>query len=164
MSTERPKQRPNKRPGPCHRQAGFTLVEAIIAIVVLAVGLTGVMTAFHTVAKRSADPVVGKQLVALAQEMMEEISLKPYAAAANTAPAGCARDTFNDVSDYHGYSSSGVCTIDGVAIPALASYSLSVSVVSATLAGVSAAKRITVTVTQGATSVKLVGWRTDFAS
>jgi len=160
MSTKRP----NKRPRPRRRQAGFTLVEAIIAIVVLAVGLTGVMTAFHTVAKHSADPVVGKQLVALAQEMMEEISLKPYATAANTAPAGCARDTFNDVADYHGYSSSGVCTIDGVAIPALASYRLSVSVVSATLAGVSAAKRITVTVTQGATSVTLVGWRTDFAS
>ena len=43
--------------------------------------------------------------------------MRSMGVAAHVAPAGCARDTFNDVRDYDGYSSSGVCTVDGVAIP-----------------------------------------------
>lgn len=146
-------------------QRGMTLVEAIIAIVVLGVGLAGVLLAFGTVARGSADPLVHKQMLAIAQEMLEEIQLKPYAPAANAAPAGCARDTFNDIGDYHGYASAGsICTVDGVAIAALAGYSVSVGVVPATLAGVAAARRITVTVGHGGASLALVGWRTDHAS
>jgi MSHA pilin protein MshD len=143
---------------------GFTLIEAVIAVVVLAIGLTGLLAAFRTVGRHSADPVVARQMAALAQEMMEEISLKPYAAAANSAPSGCARETYNDVADYNGYSSSTICTIDGVAIPQLSGYAISVSVVSGTLGGISAAKRITVTVTRGSDTLTLVGWRTDYAS
>ena len=106
-----------RRQGP---RRGFTLPEALLAIVVIGVGLTGVLSAFRSVTRNSADPVLHKQMIAVAQELMEEIQLKPYAVAANTAPAGCARDTFNDVRDYNNYSSTGVCTVDGVAIPALA--------------------------------------------
>jgi MSHA pilin protein MshD len=153
--------RQHRGPGPAR---GFTLIEAVIAVVVLAIGLTGLLAAFRTVGRHSADPVVARQMAALAQEMMEEISLKPYAAAANSAPSGCARDTYNDVADYHGYSSSTICTIDGVAIPQLSGYAISVSVVSGTLGSVSAAKRITVTVTRGSDTLTLVGWRTDYAS
>ena len=144
---------------------GMTLVEALIAIVVLGVGLAGILLAFNTVARSTADPVLAKQMLGVAQELLEEIQLKPYAAAANAAPAGCARDTFNDVADYHGYATSGsICAVDGTPIAALAGYSVNVSVVSATLNGVAAAKRITVTVSRGADSLSLVGWRTDFAS
>jgi MSHA pilin protein MshD len=146
------------------RRRGFTLVEAIIAIVVLGLGLTGLLAAFRTVGRHSADPVIGKQMAALAQEMMEEISLKPYAAASNSAPSGCARDTYNDVADYNGYASTGICTIDGVAISQLSSFGISVSVVSGSIAGVSAAKRITITVSHGGDTLTLVGWRTDYAS
>ena len=151
----------NSRPPP----RGMTLVEAIIAIVVLGVGLTGVLLAFSTVSRGSADPLVHKQMTAIAQEMLEEIRPKPFALAANAAPAGCGRDTFNDIGDYHGYTSGGaICSVDGTAIAALAGYSVSVSVAPATLAGVAAARRITVTVSRGGASVSLVGWRTDYAS
>ena len=143
---------------------GFTLPEALLAIVVLGVGLTGVLLAFGTLARHSADPVLRKQMMGIAQELLEEIALKPYAAAANSAPAGCARDTYNDIADYHGYSSIGVCTVDGVVIPALAGFNLSASVVAGTLAGVSAAKQISVTVSQGGESLTVKGWRTDYAS
>jgi MSHA pilin protein MshD len=103
-------------------------------------------------------------MTAIAQELMEEIQLKPYAAAANAAPAGCARDTYNDIADYDGYSRAGICTVDGVAIAALSGYAVSISVANGTLAGVSAAKAITVTVSQGGDSLSLTGWRTDYAA
>jgi MSHA pilin protein MshD len=148
-----------------NRQRGFTLIEMVLAIVVLGVGLAGVLIAFSTVTRGSADPVVAQQMLAIAEEMMEEIQLKPYATAANAAPAACARNTWNDVLDYNGYATSGqICTIDGTAIPSLAGYSVRVTVAAATLAGVGAARRIDVTVTRGTSSFTLSGWRTDFAS
>ena len=143
---------------------GFKLLELVVAVVVLGAGLAGLLLAFSTTARSDADPMVQRQLGAIAGELLEEIQLKPYAPSANAAPAGCARDTFNDVSDYHGYSRSGICTIDGVPIPALAAYAVSVSVTTTPLAGVAAAKRIAVTASRGGTSFTLVGWRTDFAS
>ena len=150
---------PRRRPA-----RGFTLPEALLAIVVLGVGLTGVLLAFGAVARHSADPVLRKQMMGIAQELLEEIALKPYAAAANSAPVGCARDTYNDIADYHGYSSVGICTVDGVVIPALASFSVSASVVAGTLSGISAAKQIAVTVSQGGESLTIKTWRTDYAS
>ncbi len=148
----------------CSPRRGFTLPEALLAIVVIAVGLTGVLAAFGSVTRNSADPVVHKQMVAVAQKLMEEIQLKPYAVAPHTAPAGCARDTYNDVRDYNGYSSTGVCTVDGVAIPALAGLRVGASVASGTLGGVAAALKITVTVQHSGQTLTLVGWRTDYAS
>lgn len=145
------------------RRRGFTLPEALLAIVVIGVGLSGVLAAFRSVTRNSADPVVQKQLIAVAQELMEEIQLKPFAVAANTAPAGCARDTFNDVRDYDGLARTGICTVDGVAIPALAQFQVNASVAAGTLGGVTQALKITITVQQGTQTLTLVGWRTDYA-
>lgn len=160
MCSDRPMPR-HRRPAPAR---GFTLPEAILAIVVIGVGLAGLLLAFGTVARSSADPVLRKQMLAIAQELMEEIQLKPYAAAANVAPVGCARDTYNDIADYNGYASTGVCTVDGVVIPALANYSVRATVQAAALFDVAAAKSITVTVSNGGESLSLVGWRSDYAS
>ena len=154
----------SNRPGRA-AQRGFTLIEMVLAVVILGVGLAGVLIAFSTVTRGSADPVVAQQMLAIAEEMLEEIQLKPYTVAANTAPAACARNTYNDVLDYNGYATSGqICTIDGTPIPSLAGYSVQVQVQAATLSGVGAARRIGVTVTRGSDSLTLTGWRTDFAS
>ena len=147
------------------RQRGLSLIELVLAIVIVSVGLSGVLIAFSTVARGSADPVVAQQMLAIAEEMLEEIELKPYTVAANAAPAACARNTYNDVLDYNGYAASGqVCTIDGTPIASLAGYSVTVQVQAGTLVGVGAARRITVTVTRGSNALTLNGWRTDFAS
>ena len=159
MCAERRRARPSRPAG-----RGFSLPEALLAIVVIGVGLTGVLAAFGSVTRHSADPVVHKQMIAVAQELLEEIQLKPYAVAAHTAPAGCARDTFNDVRDYNGYSSNGFCTVDGVAVSALAKFTVGSSVASGTLGGVGAALKITVNVQHNGETLQLVGWRTDYAS
>src|ERR1035437_1726596 len=95
------------------RQRGFTLIELIIFIVVVSAGLAGILTVMNTVVKSSADPMVRKQAMALADSILEEILLKAYCdpdtvdtstmpptCGANTVEAG--RSTYDDVDDYHG--------------------------------------------------------------
>ncbi len=144
---------------------GFTLIEMVVAIVVIGVGLAGVMAAFTATTRNSADPAVRKQLLVVADQFMEEIQLKPFRESEpNTAPSGCARDTYNEVSDYNGYATTGkVCDIEGNTISELSGYSVSISVQSGTLGGVAGSLRIQVTASRGAESLQLVGWRTDYA-
>jgi MSHA pilin protein MshD len=144
-------------------QRGFTLPEAILAIVVIGIGLTGLLLAFGTVARSSADPVVTRQMLAIAQEMMEEVTLKPYTPVDNAKPADCARDTYNDISDYAGYASRGICNVVGEPIKSLSAYNVEVAVKDGDLAGVPA-RQIVVTVSTGELSLSLTGWRTDYGS
>jgi len=145
------------------RQSGMTLIELVLAIVILGVGLAGVLEAFFTVVKSSSDPIIHKQMLAIAEEMVEEVSLKAYTPVANGVPNNaCARNTYNDIVDYNGYSSSSICDIDGNTV--LTGYAVQVSVVSGTLGGVTAAKKITVTVSHGSETISLVDWRTGYAS
>jgi MSHA pilin protein MshD len=153
---------------------GFTLVEMVIAIVIVGVGLAGVLTAFNNTVKSSADPLIHKQMLAVAEEMMEEVLLKPFAVN-GTAPVnslkGCgsaappSRAAFDDVSDYNNYSTTGICDIDGAAVAGLSGYNISVAVGNAALGGIAASSvlKVTVTVTHGAESIVLAGWRTNYA-
>ena len=152
------------RPGRGAR--GFTLVEMVIAIVVISVGLSGVLLAFNTAVRGSADPLTHKQMLAVAEEMMEEILLKPYATDdAPGAISGCNRANADDVRDYAAYSQP-VCDIDGTPVDGLAAYHVEVAVDTVAWQGVANTLRITVTVSHDATSERLVltGWRTDYAS
>lgn len=145
------------------RAAGFTLIEMVIAVVIIGVGLAGVLLAFDTSVKSSADPLIRKQMLAIAEEMMDEILLKPYASATGTI-SGCNRSFADDVRDYAGYASTGVCDIDGTAVAGLAAYNVNVGVTSEAWQGIANTLHITVTVTHGGESLSLDGWRTAYAS
>jgi MSHA pilin protein MshD len=150
-------------------QSGMTLIELIVSIVIVGIGLAGVLLAFNTMVRHSADPMVHKQMSAIAEEMMEEILLKPFAVTAPNPPfAGCARVTYNDVRDYNGYSAANICDIGGTTV--LSGYGVSVSVSPpaaspVSLSGVAATDQLTVTVsvTHGSESSSLTGWRTCYA-
>jgi MSHA pilin protein MshD len=152
------------------RVRGMTLIELVFAIVIISVGVAGVLQVYNNTVRNSGDPLANKQMLAIAEGMLEEVTLKPYAIVASTGSAsGCNRSTFNDIWDYNNYATSSViCDVDGNTIAALAGYSMNVYVQadSSTFSavGVSAAARITVTVRYGSRSLSLVSWRTNFAS
>lgn len=138
-------------------QRGFTLIELIVFMVVVSAGLAGILTVMNTVVKSSADPMVRKQAIALADSILEEIVLKAYA-----DPDGVSgettRETMDDVADYHGASNALFTDLP----TALAAYLIAISVTddAATL-GV-AAKKVTVTVSRQGESISLTGYRSNY--
>jgi MSHA pilin protein MshD len=149
--------------GQPRREAGFTLIELVMALVVVGVAITGVMLAFQTVVRKSSDPVIVQQLISVAETITEEAALLPYVPQTNvTTSSGCARDGFNDVSDFHNYATSSICAADGTVLTSLSGYSVSVQVTSITVSGV-AMKLITVVSSKGADSFTLRTLKADLS-
>lgn len=145
------------------RQHGVTLVELIVALVIVGAAVAGLVAAFSSTAKSSAEPIIVRQMAAIADGMMEEVLLKPFDPAANTA-AG--RANFNDVFDFDAYATTaGIEDLNGDAIDDLKSYNVAVSVQRVSLRDVpNEAARIMVTVSYpGFDPVRLYGWRTRAA-
>jgi MSHA pilin protein MshD len=169
----------------CHRQRGLTLIELIMFIVIVGVALAGILTVFNVTTRSSTDPMIRKQMLAIAEAVLEEVQLQPFtwcdpddpaAATATTPPPvvcatpeaigpeagetrGSATTPFDNVNDYNGLA--GITTsITGSAMPS--GYSAAVSVAQDALNGIAAAEslRITVTVTHGTDSLALEGYRT----
>ena len=105
---------------------GFTLIELIVAMVVISVALVGVMSVINLTVLHSADPVLRQQSIAIAESYMEEISLKNYTDP-DTDGEG-SRALFDDVDDYNGLNDHGARDQNGRAISGLESYSVRVSV------------------------------------
>ena len=148
------------------RHQGFTLIELIIFIVVVSAGLAGILSVMNTVVRSSADPMVRKQTIAIAESLLEEILLKDYAKPTGSTvlgfSAGGTRNLFDCVTDYSGYTTTtGIVDVLGTVIPGLTSYNISPVTVasSADLTGVAATVKITVAVTGPGGSVSLSGYR-----
>jgi MSHA pilin protein MshD len=151
------------------RQHGFTLVELIIAMVIIGISLAAVVGVFNFNTVASARPIVDKQMRAFAEGLMEEIQHQPFSASANGAPSQpCARDSYNDLMDYNGYQQTKLCDINGNDL-GLGGMSVLVAVGAASPAapmpGVPGGDvlQITITVSHGSDNVRLQGWRTNFA-
>lgn len=167
------------------QQLGFTLIEVIIFIVVVGAGLAGILSVINTVVKSSADPLVAKQTVAIAESMLEEILLKEYcdpdtATLSPTAPPVCpasriaadkeaSRALYDDVDDYNGYTTTGgIVDLTGAAVAGLTKYNITNVTVAVTTAAQNAAlnaigtKRVTVTVTGPQGAITLTGYRSNY--
>ena len=106
---------------------GVTLVELIVAIVVIGVALAGVLMVFVRNTSSSADPLIWHQAVAIAEAYLEEVLTKNFTA--NGVEAS--RDLYDDVMDYNGLNDSPPKNQNGVAIAALSGYRAQVLVTSA---------------------------------
>jgi MSHA pilin protein MshD len=121
------------RPRGLMPQRGASLVELIVLIVVVAIVATAAMGALATMGSRSADPLVQRQVLAIAQSLLDEITAQPTPDGdANGPEAGESRGSatapFNHVNDYNGFSMTGIRNFDGTAIAGLESYSAHVVV------------------------------------
>jgi MSHA pilin protein MshD len=143
---------------------GFSLIEVIIAMLLISIGVLGLLSAMGTLVKGSADPMVRKQAIAVAESLLEEITLKDFANPVG-GYTGTDRTQFDDVSDYAGYTTTGIVDISGTAISSLSGYNVSsVTVVNTALGNIvsSDAKLITVTVTApGGEAISLSAYRTN---
>lgn len=128
---------------------GVTLIELVIAIVVIGIGLAALLATIINMTARSADPVVQQQAVAIAQSYMEEILSQPFcdpndfsincstdcvasacgACSGSTAPGGGAevRASYDDVCDYNSINNEPASDINGP-IASLSAYTVNVTV------------------------------------
>lgn len=157
------------------RFGGFTLVELVVFISMIGIALGGVLVAYDYASRDSADPIVRKQALAVAESLLEEVQQMPFtycdpddpAATTASSPAACttpeaigpeagesrysATTPFDNVSDYHGYDTAleappGVKDVSGAQIAGLAGYNVRVTVAGAALGGIAAGESLLVTV------------------
>ena len=140
------------------------MVELIIAMVVIAVALTGVMSVLNYTTLHSADPVLRHQAIAIAEAYMEEIVLKNFSDPDTDGEAS--RSLFDDVDDYNGLSDSGAVDQNGNPISGLGNYLINVSVLPQNYGpsgAVVPGLKIDVTVTDPAgQSLTLTGFRANY--
>lgn len=174
------------------RQAqGLTLIELLLFIVVVSIALSAMLGVFATATRASADPMIRRQQLAIAESLMREVQLMPFTwcdpdldpnAAQATSTASCSvqegqgpeagqtrygpSTPFNNVNDYDGFSMTGIRDLTNTPVPGLSGYSATVAVAALALDTVAAADalRITVTVTApDGNTLSLQGWRTRYA-
>jgi MSHA pilin protein MshD len=171
------------------RQHGLTLIELILFIVIVSVGIVGILSVMNITIRNSADPMLRKQALSIAESLLEEIQLQPFTycdpddPAATTAinSAACATpqvlgptpaaetryNGFDNVGDYHGFNMNGIARVeDGGAIGGLTGYNATVAITPEAQGGVVAGDcwRIDVTTTMpGGETVTLTGYRFRYA-
>lgn len=140
------------------RERGATLVELVVFIVVVSIALGSVLGLFALTTGRSADPLLVRQSLAIAESVLQEVLAQPVGSAdpdggddGQGPEAGETRGSttlpFDHVNDYHGYVMDGVVSADGTAVPALAGYQARVTVVPQGFGGLPATYGWLVTVT-----------------
>ena len=162
---------PVNRKQPYKRQRGFSLIEMVVVIVVLAVGLTGLTLVINETIKQSPKPLVQTRAMELAQTYLDEILAKrfdeqsgqggiPRCDSTDNAAQICSntlgdeeggnRQLFDDVDDYNGLNNAPPVFASGTSVDNYGSYEVNVTVSYAGSElglGNRGAKRITVSVT-----------------
>lgn len=152
-------------------QRGISLVELIMFIVIVSVALAGILLVLNVTTKSSADPLVHKQALAVAESLLEEVELQDFipatgATTPNPVTQANRASQYHIVKDYNGFpndATTGIYSVNGAAIAGLGNYNASVSVANAALNGIAAGSAVLITVTvtdpQG-NAMQISGYRT----
>ena len=60
------------------RASGMTLIELVMFIVIVSVAVVGILTVMDITAKNSSDPLIRKQMLAIAGGLIEEVEMQPF--------------------------------------------------------------------------------------
>jgi type II secretory pathway pseudopilin PulG len=92
-------------------RSGFTLMEALLASVILAMAIASIVMPFTAAAQQALENTRQTLAANLAQEMMEEILAQPfhdededYQYLLGPDPGENTRNLFDNIDDYHGYT------------------------------------------------------------
>lgn len=116
------------------RRKGFSLIELIVAIVVIGAAVIGVLSVMSFTTARSADPALQEQAILIGESYLEEILLKPFLdpSAGTTqvcpAPDAGGRINYDNVCDYNGLSDVGARNQFNSPVSGLEAYTVSVTV------------------------------------
>lgn len=90
-------------------QRGISLIELIIFIVIIGAAMAGVLLVMNQVTRSSADPLIRKQALAVAESMLEEIRLQDLSGVVCTGTLGvnAVRTAATSACAYDGYSTTG---------------------------------------------------------
>ncbi len=144
------------RSGP--RRSGFTLIESLIASVVLAIAVVGIAGAIGASFNQTTELDQDSAAISVARAMLEEVAAKPFASSTSSSKASAGnldRSTYTSVADYHGYHDANpFTTLSGQTVDLGAGYTRSVTytvpasvTVGSTTTSLSDFGKITVTVT-----------------
>lgn len=149
-----------------HRARGFTLLELVVTLVILAVAAIAISGLVAQIGGSSASPVLQTQALYLAEGYLEEAMLKSYADPEGD-PINCAtsRDLWDDVGDYACLGTEAPPTDSaGVAIAGLSRYRIRMSVGNAATVGGATTRRVEVRVTHvdGRFDVRIAALRAQY--
>lgn len=150
------------------RAHGFTLIELIVAITIVAIAAGTILGTIAAVASRSADAMLQQQAIAIAQSYLDEIQQRWVVDPNPSGPApNTGRGSWDLVDQYNGLVDVGAKDQFGNSIAALSAYTVSVNVAQSTaLPGLTTGvlpRRIDITVTRVPNvSVTLSGYRTNY--
>ena len=109
------------------RQTGTTLIELVIAIVIISIAASTVLMALSTSLAQSADPMIRHQAVAIAESYLEEIALRSFADP-DGVDGEANRELYDDVDDYDGLVDVGARDQFDNALAGLGDYTVTVAV------------------------------------
>jgi prepilin-type N-terminal cleavage/methylation domain-containing protein len=134
-----------KLAGVVRRQGGFTLIEIVVAIVIIAIAGVSIVGLTSAMATRSAHAMQAQQVATIANSYLQEAMSKPFAPVAG----GGTRATHNDVSDYNGLNDFGARDHNDNPLTGLSAYQVQVAVTPTVfnLIPIAQSKLITVSVT-----------------
>jgi MSHA pilin protein MshD len=146
-----------------NRNRGATLMELIVAIVIIGVALAGVLMVFIRNTGSSADPLIWHQATAIAEAYLEEALTKNF-----IVGPGNTRQTFDDVRDYN-FTEIGARDQAGTPINGLDGYTVQIQAAVDALNDITLASgnaiRVTVTVIPAispGSTVVISGYRTNY--